>query len=82
MGNNISNFFSSSSVLATILTVVLTSVIVTLMVIGVFIIIRYIKRKKEKKWHKELFDSDDETYSEEDTNIINERTRGKTKTNI
>ena len=54
---------------------------VIVIAIAGFLIYNSFKRKKKKKKYDDLFDADDETDYEEDSNIIN-KNRGKTKTNL
>lgn len=80
MGSNMSNIVTwavENPVLASIC--VIGAVIV--IVIAGFVIYFSSKNKKKKKKYDDLFDSDDETDYEEDSNIIN-KNRGKTKTNL
>lgn len=54
---------------------------VIVIAIAGFLIYNSFKSKKKKKKYDDLFDADDETDYEEDSNIIN-KNRGKTKTNL
>lgn len=80
MGTNTSKIVSwvaSNPILASVLII---GGVVVITIVG-FVIYFTSKNKKKKKKFDDLFDADDETDYEEDSNIIN-KNRGKTKTNL